>query len=211
VSRQLFGYHTLRARLLLIRHAQTDYNREGRFYGRTDVPLNDHGHGQARAIGRHLADRPLDVVWSSPALRALQTAGAVAEQNGNRPKIHTDPRLHELDYAAWEGLRFQEAHDRDPDLWHRWRAGEIPAPHGGESLADGMARSAAWLAEIVASHPGQTLAVVAHGGILQALMCVLLHTPPQPLWQYRLGNAAVAEVHLFPAGGVLVQFGYSAA
>lgn len=193
------------ATLLLIRHGQTDYNREGRFYGRIDTPLNAQGETEARELAARLHARPVQRLYSSPALRARQTADYLSETL-DLP-VQTDELLWEMDHGRWEGLRFDEARALDPDLWERWRTGEVEAPHGGESLTDAMARARQWVDGILQQHPGETIAAVAHGGILQAMVCVLMGTPPRPLWQYRFGNATLAEIQVYPLGGVLLSFG----
>lgn len=181
-------------------------NKEGRFYGRTDSPINAFGREQAVELGTRLAERQIDVAISSPLSRAYETA-EIALAKRNLP-IMTNDLLVEMDHGRWEGLKFADARALDPDAWNRWRAGELKNPYGGETLEDMFARANAWAEQIKTTYAqGETIAVFAHGGILQSLICVLMGTPPRPMWQYRINNCAVAEVELYPTGGVLVSLG----
>ena len=193
-------------KLLLVRHGQTTFNKEGRFYGRIDAPLTEVGEAQAVTLRRRLVKWQIDAAISSPLVRALHT-GQIALAN-HELAIETDDLLVEMDHGRWEGILFAEARKLDPEAWDLWRAGKLENPHGGETLPDVFKRAEAWLEKILAKYKhGETIAVFAHGGLLQALTCVLMGTPPRPLWQYRYGNCAIAEVEVYPLGGVLVSLG----
>lgn len=193
-------------KLLLIRHGQTTFNKEGRFYGRTDSPLTELGETQAAALSERLTNWQLDAAISSPLSRAYRT-GEIALAN-HALSIETDELLVEMDHGRWEGVLFADARKLDPVAWDLWREGKLENPHGGETLPDVFKRAEIWLAKIQTQYQnGETIAVFAHGGLLQALTCVLMGTPPRPLWQYRYGNCAIAEVEVYPIGGVLVSLG----
>lgn len=196
--------HGMLCQLLLIRHGQTDMNKEGRFYGRTDSPINATGREQAVALAQRIANVPIDVAISSPLSRAYET-GQIALA-GRDITMLTNDLLVEMDHGSWEGLKFADARALDVTAWDRWQAGELNNPYGGETLEDMFARVETWVAQIKTTYTqGETVAVFAHGGVLQSLVCVLMGTPPRPLWQYRFGNCAIAEVELYPQGGVLVS------
>ena len=193
-------------KLLLVRHGQTTFNKEGRFYGRIDAPLTEVGKAQAVTLRRRLVKWQIDAAMSSPLSRALHT-GEIALAN-HELTIETDELLVEMDHGRWEGLLFAEARKLDPEAWELWRAGKLENPHGGETLPDVFKRAEQWLEKVKATYnQGETIVVFAHGGLLQALTCVLMGTPPRPLWQYRYGNCAIAEIEVYPLGGVLVSLG----
>lgn len=181
-------------------------NKEGRFYGTLDVPVNETGIAQAEALAKRLENRPIHHIYSSTLQRARQTA-EIGTAGHNLP-ITTDARLVEIAHGRWEGVRFDEAEALDPDTWAKWRRNEIDNPHGGETLHDAVARVTPWVEEITAKYTnGETIACFAHGGALQAVMCVLLKIEPNPVWQFRFGNCSVAELLAFPHGNVLISFG----
>ena len=193
--------------LLLIRHGQTDYNLEHRFYGRIDTPVNALGIEQAKSLAVELKSRPIDVIYSSPAQRAQMTAQPVAETH-SLPLL-TDDRLWEMDFGRWEGLTFIEAQELDQASWDSWRAGDLAdAPHGGETYEQVGDRALEWLDSVRGNYTsGETVAVFAHGALLQCLLCRLLNTEMRQVWPYRFGNTTVAEVAMFRSMSVLVGLG----
>ena len=169
--------------LILVRHGRTAWNRERRFLGRTDVPLDDQGHRQARAVGRVLAGVPLAAVICSPLQRASQTAAAVASHHGLA--LQTEPRLVELSQGELEGQPGKVLPERYPDFLTQWIADPASARvPGGETLGECQTRSVAALDAIVASaEPGRPIAVVSHQMVITSLLC---HFLDLPLRMYRL-------------------------
>jgi 2,3-bisphosphoglycerate-dependent phosphoglycerate mutase len=190
-------------RLVVLRHGQTAWNAEQRIQGQLDIGLNDTGRAQAQELGRALADEPLAAIYSSDLQRALHTAQAVASQTGSR--LHTDTRLRERHFGRFEGLRYGEIDARWPDDALRWRRRE-PAfrPGDGESLLDFSARCVAAASELAARHAGEAIALVAHGGVLDALYraAVGLAVDAPRTWQ--LGNATINRLLWHGSGFVLV-------
>lgn len=146
--------------LYLVRHGETDWNRQRRIQGRTDIPLNDTGRDQARLTGILLTRRPITRVYSSPLSRALETAEIIAAQLGvEDPETHE--ALVERDYGAAEGLSFAEIDARYPE--------GMPVP-GRESREAVARRVVPALVALAAAHPGEALAVVSHGGAIRAAL-----------------------------------------
>ena len=166
--------HDLR-RLLLVRHGETDWNREGRFQGRSDQPMNDTGRAQSRALAARLRTEmsgAIDAIYASPLLRAAETAQILAEAVGRAP-THVDD-LRERDVGNWGGLTYDEIKARFPDDWARAATGHDVAFGGGETMAQVQARIVAALDGIAARHPGGAVLVVSHGLALKTLVCRLL-------------------------------------
>jgi probable phosphoglycerate mutase len=136
--------------ILLARHGETDWNRDLRFQGHADVPLNDAGRAQARELARSLAAEPIGAVYSSDLLRARETAEIVAASLGLR--VEVDERLREIDVGSWQGSTRAELDGRKWD---------------GETYDDHRARTVAALLRIAERHPGEQVLVVAHGGTLR--------------------------------------------
>jgi len=154
-------------RLLLIRHGQSLWNASRHWQGHSDVPLSEQGRSEAEALASRLADERLAALYSSDLERAFVTARIVGAPHGLEPV--RDPRLRELDVGAWGGLTRPEIAERWPDVLPRFDAGDVHArPEGGETRAELAARVRGALDDLAARHPGATLAVVCHGGVLAA-------------------------------------------
>lgn len=152
--------------LILIRHGETDWNRELRFQGQLDVPLNATGLEQARRVAERLATQPLDALVSSDLQRALQTAQALAQRVGSSAPL-LEAALREQHFGRVEGLCVPEIQQQFPQDWAQWiRFDEHYAFEGGECTRDFHARVLAALQDLARRHAGQTVAVVTHGGVL---------------------------------------------
>jgi broad specificity phosphatase PhoE len=161
-------------RLLLVRHGESVWNAARRWQGHSDPPLSDLGREQARAAARHLAGEPLAGLYASDLQRALETARIVGEPHGLAPV--TDARLRELDIGAWGGLTRDEIGSRWPEALAAFDAGGPDARAvGGETRAELARRVHAALTELAARHVGDSVAVVAHGGVLAAITGVYGH------------------------------------
>ncbi|MBO9515262.1 MAG: histidine phosphatase family protein [Variovorax sp.] len=151
--------------LILIRHGETDWNRELRFQGHIDVPLNDMGHEQARRLGLRLAGESVQYLVSSDLMRAQQTAAPAAQQL--QMEIVTSASLREQNFGVVEGMRADEIQTLHPRAWEDWlQFREDHAMPEGESPRQFHARIMDALAGIAAAHAGQVVLVVTHGGAL---------------------------------------------
>jgi broad specificity phosphatase PhoE len=164
-------------RIILVRHGQTEWNREERFRGRVDVDLNDTGRAQAEACARAIAARwKPAAVYSSPRSRAVHTAEAVARRLGL--SVHVEPGLDDLDFGEWHGLTEEEARARWPERIEVWlrSPGTVPPP-GGESLQALQARGLAALTSLAARHVDATLVAVAHNAVNRVLLLAAQGAP----------------------------------
>jgi len=152
--------------IILIRHGETAWNRELRFQGHADVPLNDIGHEQARRIGLRLADETaVQHLISSDLMRAQQTAAPAALQL-SLPVV-TSAALREQFFGVVEGMRSDEIQSLHPRAWEEWlEFREDHAMPEGETPREFHARIIAALGGIATAHTGQHLIVVTHGGVL---------------------------------------------
>ncbi|KQX24367.1 histidine phosphatase family protein [Variovorax sp. Root434] len=152
--------------LILIRHGETAWNRELRFQGHADVPLNDIGHEQARRIGLRLAgESAVQHIISSDLMRAQQTAAPAASQL-SLPVV-TSAGLREQFFGVVEGMRSDEIQSLHPRAWEEWlEFREDHAMPEGETAREFHTRIIAALGGIAAAHRGQHLIVVTHGGVL---------------------------------------------
>ena len=151
--------------LLLVRHGETDWNRDGRWQGHSDTQLNDVGREQAVRVAGELDG--VDVVYASDLARARETAEIVAARLG-RP-VRLDERLRERSFGAWEGKTAPEIEAQFRDAHARWLAGEGAGAEDAEAFADFAARVQGFLADVLARHPDGTVLVVAHGGSIRVI------------------------------------------
>ena len=188
-------------RLTLIRHGLTTWNAEGRFQGHSDVPLAARGRAQAERLREQAARlERVDVVVSSPSLRAVETAELALP--GHR--LLSDERLRELDFGVFEGRTFaqNEAHP----AWSWWAADPYgrPAPRG-ESYRALQQRATAWLDEAAERWPGADVVAVSHSGTIQMLLAHVLGVG-RPRWRVRLevDHTSVSQVR-FVDGFTIVE------
>ncbi len=148
-------------RLLLIRHGETDWNAQGRYQGQTDPPLNRRGEEQAQRLAEKLAGDRLDMAYSSPLRRAVQTARIIAESL--TIPLHIEPRLMEIHLGAWESLLATEIAARDPERFRGWEKDPWGiTPPDGESIKSVRDRVYAAADEILVRHAGRSIGLVAH-------------------------------------------------
>ena len=136
--------------LLLVRHGETDWNRDGRWQGGSDTSLNDLGREQACSLAAEL-DGDIAAVYSSDLARARETAEIVAETLGL--EVQVDARLRERGFGSWEGLTTPEIENRFGDSHRRWRAGEGAGADDAETFEDFSARVNGFLADVLRLHP----------------------------------------------------------
>jgi len=160
-------------RLILLRHGQTRWNREGRVQGVTDVELTKVGEEQSQRVALHLQSEPLEAVYSSPLGRALYMAERIAASRGI--PVQTHPGLMELNQGCLEGLTYQEIVTRHPALIEQWK--KAPASvliPDGESLVSLQERAWRSIEEIVRNHPQGSVVVVSHNLVNRVTLCKLL-------------------------------------
>jgi alpha-ribazole phosphatase/probable phosphoglycerate mutase len=178
-------------RFLLLRHGAPEADARGRCYGELDVALSAEGREQAACV--KLPHHP-DVAYSSPRKRALETARLVAPE----VPLTVEPALREIDFGAFEGLRYEEAEARDPALYRAWmeRPTEVTFP-GGESWSLVRARVAALSRELRSRHAQKTILIVAHGGPLRALLAEALGLPDAHVFRIDQSFAGLSIIDWF--------------
>ena len=162
--------------ILLARHGETDWNRDRRFQGHADPPLNERGREQARELGRNLAHLAIAAVYTSPLRRARETAEIVAVATG--AGLRVEPQLREVDVGDWTGLTVDDVRQRFPDEYARWRAHETHGWNGGESYETLGERVLPAIHRIATVHPEATVVVVTHGGPIRAIAGVVAGLDP---------------------------------
>jgi alpha-ribazole phosphatase len=190
------------AKLLLVRHGQTEYNNSFMFAGSIDSPLTPAGQQQTELLRDRLAKEKIDAAVSSTMKRAMKTASTIID--GRNIKLTTYPELREMNYGKIEGMTFGEIHHCYPDVAASIEKHDCKVSFpGGEFFIDLETRTAK-IAEELKSYPKeQTILVVAHGGPLRMLICKLLETEIELWWKLRIDNASLSIVDTYPEGAIL--------
>ena len=157
--------------ILIARHGQSDWNHEKRWQGHADRPLTERGREQAQALADRLAHIELDAVYSSDLKRARDTPAVVAGSQGL--ELRQLPDLREVDVGSWSGLTRDEAQERFPEGFARWRDG-YPGWKDGETYEAMTDRVLRAVDEIAAEHEGGRVLVVSHGGPIRAMHAAAL-------------------------------------
>jgi 2,3-bisphosphoglycerate-dependent phosphoglycerate mutase len=185
--------------LILVRHGETDWNRELRFQGHVDVALNAIGLEQARRLALRLAAEPAHRLYASDLLRARQTAQPVAEQLGLSSVI--EPALREQSFGTVDGMRVEDIKAQHPQAWAGWlRFEEDYCMPGGETTRQFHARVLDTVNRLAAEHRGQTLVVVTHGGVLDMIYRTARSLGLSGPRQSDIPNAGVSRVRVRETG-----------
>ena len=180
-------------RIILVRHGQTDANKEGRFQGASDAPLNRLGLCQAQALGRRLSSEQIVAVYSSPQTRAMQTATPIAESRSL--PIQTVEGLRELDIGELDGLQGPDLRERYPHILEQWRinVGALTMP-GGESIVGLQERTWNAILHIRDRHWEGTVAAVSHNFAIQSILLKALGMDLHNFQRIRQDLAAITEL-----------------
>lgn len=193
-------------RIIAIRHGETAWNVDARIQGHLDIALNDTGHWQARRLGQALAGEDIVAIYASDLSRAWQTADHVARATGAR--LIPEPGLRERSFGCFEGRTFAEVEVEAPEQAQRWRQRDPHfAPEGGESLLQLYQRVVAAAERLAARHPGELIALVGHGGVMDVLYRAATRLDVQAARTWHLGNAAINRLLWSPQGFALVGWG----
>jgi len=181
-------------RIVLIRHGETAWNAERRLQGHLDIDLNREGERQARALAAALAGEHFDVLVSSDLARAAQTAKALGEDRGQ--PLYIDGRLRERCYGGFEGLLYAEIEQRFPAEFAAWQARDVdaqlpPGQNRGETFREFYDRVVPAILGWAADNPGKSLALVAHGGVLECAYRAALGLPLETPRDFKVHNASI--------------------
>jgi phosphoserine phosphatase len=204
-----------RTRVLIVRHAQSTFNEQQRYQGRSDEPvLTNSGTAAARQAGRYLATERVDAIISSPLRRALETAGIITAtlREGGHPEsgLSTSDDLREIDLQEWEGLALEAVRQQFPESHQIWN----DQPHEFRMSAKGGATffpvrelfgqvNRFWRG-FLARHAGQTVVLVTHGGAASALISTAVGVKPERFHALQHSNCGISILE-FPAGSSTAQ------
>jgi len=169
-------------RILLIRHGQTEWNRQQVFRGRAEIPLSEIGVRQAEALAQRLSSEHISALYCSPLGRASLTAQLIGAPHQISP--HPVEDLTDFDYGEWSGKSRPEVAQRWPDLLRQWET----EPHlvqmpGGEMLEEARQRAVGAVRGLLSRHSGSTVAAISHRVITKLLLCDFLGLGNEAFWR----------------------------
>ena len=181
-------------RVIFARHGQTEWNKEYKFQGRTNIRLTETGKKQAQALASRLESWPIEIIYSSPLDRALYTAKAIAARHKLEPVVL--PELQEINFAGWEGQSIANLEREQHDIFARWRADPFFNPPAGAETWEKIFTRLSRAVKIFLDGNYKRIAVISHGGIMRALYAVFLGLNPHKVWNMDVSNCAMSGVEM---------------
>jgi len=177
-------------KVYLVRHGQTDWNKKLTFRGRIDVPLNEAGHREAKAISDALKDKNIGAIYTSPLRRSIETAQPIAKFF--HLEIVPVQGLIDISYGNWEGLTFSEVKKQYSDQYEKWekKPDLIRFPHG-ETLDEAKERSFRAFKDIIKENPGKSILIIPHRVINKVLLCALLGLSNSHFWEIKQDTGCI--------------------
>ena len=185
-----------------MRHGITEFNRDRKFMGHSDVELSADGYRQVEMLRDRLVDEQIDAVYSSDLRRASVTAEVIS--SGHKLEIATCPELREINYGKVEGLTFEEIRHLYPEVAESVAnfSPQLKFPNG-ESFEGFAARTSAFLDKLKRDPASQTTLIVSHSGPLRVLVCRLLEVDLGHWRQFRLDFASLSILETHPQGTIV--------
>ncbi len=184
-------------RIILVRHGETDWNKQGRFQGQIDIPLNQNGKEQAKAARNFLKNIPIQKAFSSSLSRPRETAQIILKEHPGI-EISLKDKLKEIGHGKWEGKLESEIKSDWPDLLQAWKISpeKVQMPDG-ENIKEVSARSIkGWIEICNDLKNDETALVVAHDAVNKTILCHLLGLTPSEIWMIKQGNGGITVVNL---------------
>lgn len=181
--------------IYLVRHGETSATAKGRICGQSDIGLNDEGFSQVELIGGWFADLKIDSIFSSPLIRAVQTADTIAKAI-KMPTYYKHSGLVEKKEGDWDGKTYWEVRDEDPKLWEKWSNDPINfAPPNGESVKDFVARIERAFNDIIKNYEtGNNIVLTTHAGVIKAMIMNSLEIPAEHFFRIEIPPASISRI-----------------
>lgn len=192
--------------IFLVRHGETQWNKEKRYQGTSDIPLSLAGIKKVNTLARASRYLKAEVVYSSVLQRAQQTASIMTRQMKVKPQL--DARLNEMNFGCWEGKTAEEllkAHDAS---YERFLNGEWMRPFGGESMQEVQLRIRKFWWECLKRHHGQNVMIVSHAGPIKMIVLEALGLSRKHLFQMHLDTSSLTVLERYDSFFQLIKFNY---
>ena len=177
-------------RLYLIRHGETEWNKQLRYQGHADIKLTEEGRDQAKHLAKRLMQEDFDHFYASDLSRAFETAEIIAKPH--QKKVTKLPELRETNFGLWEGLGYSQIQQQFPQILENWNSDPFNTrlPEG-ESLGDVVSRVSFGINKLMEQHKDQKILMVAHGGINRVVLALALAMDVSQYWRIRQDNTAL--------------------
>ncbi len=186
-------------KVILIRHGETNWNRERRLQGQLDIPLNLFGVQQAHTCAKHLSDIKIDKIYSSPLKRAYQCAEIISSKHGI--SVKTDKNLMEIDLGKWQGMKWSEIKVKYAGFMNEFRkAGDLSTLYGGESFQVTQKRAMEFISEFE-RESDETVVIVTHGGLIKTVVCDVLGLELEKRSRFDIHNLSLTTMRYTEASG----------
>ena len=193
-------------RLILVRHGETEHDCGQRYWGSTDIKLNDNGLKQAQRLKERLASEKIDVIYCSKRIRARKTAETIAE--AHNIEIKEADELNEIDFGKIEGLTFGDISEKYPELTEQWlKWSQNLAFPDGENFEQFNNRALRFIKTLRKHSEDETVLVVGHGGPFRLILCHLMGIDVKHWWQFIFGLASISILDVKPDSSVLTRLG----
>ena len=183
-------------KIYFIRHGETIWNKEKKIQGQSDIPLNEYGRELAYVTADAIKEIPFDIVYSSPLLRAKETAEILVE-NRNLD-IHVDPRLIEMSFGEGEGESLPEIHSHPEMKLYNFihNPGEYIPPTGGETFEELYERCKSFIEDVIlpAESQYESMLIVGHGALIRGMIHYINNRPSKDFWIVTHKNCSVTIV-----------------
>ena len=190
------------SRLLLVRHGDIATDNTERFWGHTDIALNETGILQAERLAERLSKEPIDEIYTSDLSRAFQSAEIIASRY--HLNITTSEKLREIHFGDIEGLTFEEVNRQYPELSKSWSDDDLHIRFpNGESFIELEERVSGFISEVNLHNRDCTILIVSHGGLLRMLICYVLGLNVKHWKQLCLDKASLSIVDTYPETALL--------
>jgi phosphoserine phosphatase len=194
VAQKLIEDTDLRGAVMLMRHGETDWNREGRVMGRNPVELNANGRLQVEAAARFMQSIRPDLIVTSPLVRARQSAEIMSAGLGG-VAIVEEPAIAEVLYGRWEGMVYHELIEDPYYAEYRKSPVENPTP-GGETIPQVQARGVGAVTRALSGNPDRRLLFVSHGDIIRTVLCHFMGLDLSYFHRLRIDNASISTIQV---------------
>ena len=191
-------------KLIVIRHAESEWNPIGRYQGLLDPDLTERGVQQAKRLAEALKGENISVLFASPLKRTFKTAQIIGETLGLEPV--EEERIIEINHGVWSGMLVEEVKQKFPKDFEMW----LKEPHkvkfpDGESLQDVFNRVKDFLNDILQKYNEKTVAIVSHTVPIRCLYCAVLDIDLSKFWSFGCDNASYSVVYLDNEGRNVIQ------
>lgn len=194
VALKLMDIKRPRGTAILMRHGETEWNRQGRVMGRHPVELTANGREQVAATARFAQSLKPDLIVTSPLVRARQSAEIMSAGLGGI-EIIEEPAIAEVLYGRWEGMTYHELIDDPHYIIYRKSPIEHPTP-GGETIPEVQSRGVEAVLRTMEQHSGKRVLFVSHGDIVRTVLCHFLKVELQHFHRIRVDNAALSAIQI---------------